>query len=206
MIVPDWDYFKEVESICKEREILLILDEVQTGMGRTGKLFAYEHYGIAPDIMTLAKSLGSGVPIGALLATEKVSQAFKPGSHASTFGGNPLVCAAAKATLESLLFNDMEIIKHCQFVGESLKALFENLKKEFPSIVKEVRGIGLLLGIALNVECIEVVRRCLEKGVLITCAGPMVLRFLPPLNIGKNEIDILVNTLREIFTEMVNKK
>lgn len=206
VVTPDLDYFTEVKLICKDRGILLILDEVQTGMGRTGKLFAYEHYGIIPDIMTLAKSLGGGVPVGALLASEQVSQAFTPSCHASTFGGNPLVCAAAKANLELLLFNDMEIINHCKEIGESLKASFENLKREFPTIIKEVRGIGLMLGIVLNIECFEVVHRCFAKGVLITCAGPMVLRFLPPLNIGKKETEILINTLREIFTEMVDKK
>lgn len=206
VVTPAKNYLKKVKSICKDKGILLILDEVQTAMGRTGKLFAYEHYGITPDIMTLAKSLGSGVPVGALLASDRVSQAFTPGSHATTFGGNPIVCAAAQATLESLLSNDMEIIKRCQALGESLKESFENLKKEFPLIIKDVRGIGLMLGIALNIECLEVVRKCFEKGVLVTCAGPMVLRFLPPLNIGKKEIDILINTLQEVFTEMVNKK
>jgi len=205
VVVPDTDYLKKVKAICEERDILLIVDEVQTGMGRTGRLFAYEHAGITPDMMTLAKSLGSGVPIGALLATERVASAFGPGSHASTFGGNPLVCAAALATLESLLANDGAILKHCQVTGKYLVASFEELKIEFPSIIVEVRGLGLMLGIAVNCECREVVNRCLEKGVLIICAGTKVLRFLPPLILGKDEAKILVNTLREIFTEMVNR-
>ncbi|MEW6067058.1 MAG: acetylornithine transaminase [Nitrospirota bacterium] len=197
--VPDEDYLKNIRELCNEHNILLILDEVQTGMGRTGKLFAYEHFGIKPDIMTIAKGLGGGVPIGAMLATYKVASAFQHGNHASTFGGNPLVCAAAVATIETLL-EDGFILDQCNRMGNYLKERLKELKNDFPSLVIEVRGKGLLLGMELTRNCDPIVRTCLEKGILVNCTTGNVLRFIPPLIVQQKDINRLIDVLEEIFT------
>jgi predicted acetylornithine/succinylornithine family transaminase len=196
--MPSPDYLKEVRKICDDHNLLLILDEIQTGMGRTGKLFAYEHFGITPDIMTLAKGLGGGVPIGALLATEKVSKAFKPADHGSTFGGNPLVCAAGIATLETILDSGF-ILDQCQRMGEYLKARLDSLKEEFPSVVMEVRGLGLLLAMELTKECMSITKACMERGLLINCTAGNVLRFMPPLIVQEGEIDQMIDILQDVF-------
>jgi acetylornithine/N-succinyldiaminopimelate aminotransferase len=195
------DYLKEVRALCNEHNILLILDEVQTGMGRTGKLFAHEHFGITPDIMTIAKGLGGGVPIGAMLATDKVAAGFQPGNHASTFGGNPLVCAAGVATLETIL-EDGFILDQCNRMSSYFIKRLEDLKAEFPALVKEVRGKGLLLGMELTKEGDQIVRACLEKGFLINCTAGNVLRFIPPLIVQGKDIDQLVEALRGIFSRL----
>lgn len=196
--VPDPDYLRDVRELCDRHGLLLIFDEVQTGIGRTGKLFAYEHFGITPDIMTLAKGLGGGVPIGAMLATDKVATAFQPGSHASTFGGNPLVCAAAATTLEVLL-EDGFILDQCRRMGKHLKKGLEELKKEFPSIVADVRGMGLLVGMELVRDGAPMVKACMERGLLINCTAGNVLRFTPPLIVTEKEIDHLLEVLEQIF-------
>jgi acetylornithine/N-succinyldiaminopimelate aminotransferase len=201
VILPDQNYLKEVRELCNEHNILLILDEVQTGMGRTGKLFAYEHFGITPDIMTVAKGLGGGVPIGAMLATDKVAFAFQPGNHASTFGGNPLVCAAAVATIETLL-EDGFILDQCNRMGKYLRKKLEQLKEEFPSLVIEIRGKGLLLGMEITRDGDPIVRACLEKGVLINCTAGNVLRFIPPLIVQQKDIDRLIDILEGIFVKL----
>jgi acetylornithine/N-succinyldiaminopimelate aminotransferase len=201
VILPDQNYLKEVRELCNKHNILLILDEVQTGMGRTGKLFAYEHFGITPDIMTVAKGLGGGVPIGAMLATDKVAFAFQPGNHASTFGGNPLVCAAAVATIETLL-EDGFILDQCNRMGKYLREKLEQLKEEFPSLVIEIRGKGLLLGMEITRDGDPIVRACLEKGVLINCTAGNVLRFIPPLIVQQKDIDRLIDILEGIFARL----
>jgi acetylornithine/N-succinyldiaminopimelate aminotransferase len=201
VILPDQNYLKEVRELCNEHNILLILDEVQTGMGRTGKLFAYEHFGITPDIMTVAKGLGGGVPIGAMLATDKVAFAFQPGNHATTFGGNPLVCAAAVATIETLL-EDGFILDQCNRMGEYLREKLEQLKEEFQSLVIEIRGKGLLLGMEITRDGDPIVRACLEKGALINCTAGNVLRFIPPLIIQQKDIDRLIDILEGIFAKL----
>jgi acetylornithine/N-succinyldiaminopimelate aminotransferase len=201
VIVPDQNYLKEVRELCNEHNILLILDEVQTGMGRTGKLFAYEHFGITPDIMTLAKGLGGGVPIGAMLATDKVASAFQPGNHASTFGGNPLVCAAAVATIETLL-EDGFILDQCNRMGKYLREELEQLKEEFPSLIIEIRGKGLLLGMEITRNGDPIVRACLEKGALINCTAGNVLRFIPPLIVQQKDIDRLIDILEGVFAKL----
>ncbi len=174
--IPDPDYLRDVRKLCDRHGILLILDEVQTGMGRTGKLFAYEHYGITPDIMTLAKGLGGGVPIGAMLATNKVAAAFEPGTHGSTFGGNPLACSAAVATIDVLL-EDGFILDQCRRMGKYFKEKLEELQKEFPSIIAEVRGMGLLVGMELTRDGAPLVKACMERGLLINCTAGNILRF-----------------------------
>ncbi len=199
--VADPNYLKEVRDLCNEQNILLILDEVQTGMGRTGKLFAHEHFGITPDIMAIAKGLGGGVPIGAMLATDKVASGFQPGNHASTFGGNPLVCAAGVATLETIL-EDGFILDQCNRMSAYFIGRLEQLKIKFPALVKEVRGRGLLLGMELTTEGDPIVRACLEKGFLINCAAGTVLRFIPPLIVQRKDIDQLVDALHGIFSKL----
>ena len=193
---PSDNYLPELRALCDEKKILLILDEVQVGMGRTGRLFAYEHYGITPDIMTLAKALAGGLPIGALLARKEVAASFTPGTHASTFGGNPLVTAAAIASLTTI--NNSSFLDHCRTMGNYLMDQLNRLKKKNPSI-REVRGKGLLVGMELDQPAADIVDKCLEKGLLINCVQEKVLRFLPPLTITKKEIDQAVSTLEEVL-------
>lgn len=193
---PDEDFLKAVRALCDETGTLLIYDEIQTGMGRTGKLFAYQHSGIEPDIMTLAKALGNGLPIGAMLARENVAASFVPGSHASTFGGTPLVCAAALSVVKTLESDG--VIENCKQMGEYLRKKLLKLK-EIHGVVEDVRGVGLLVGMKLNIPGTEIVNACLEKGFLINCIQDSVLRFIPPLIVTKNEIDGLVECLDDIL-------
>lgn len=199
VVVPDADYLKGVKALCQDREALLIFDEVQVGMGRTGKLFAHEHYGITPDIMTLAKALGNGLPIGAMLAIEELSNAFGAGSHATTFGGTPLVTAVSKAVLTSLLEDGW--IDHCRVVGDYFKKRLEELAKKY-DFIKEVRGQGLILGVEMMRPGAEVVKAMMEKGFLINCTQEKVLRFIPPLIVEKEEIDLLVETLENVLDQL----
>lgn len=190
--IASGDFLKAVRAWCDETGVLLILDEIQTGMGRTGTLFAYEQYGIEPDIMTLAKGLASGVPIGAILATEKAS-VFTPGEHGSTFGGNPLACAAGYATLKFIIDND--IPANAGATGQYLMARLEGLKGKFP-FVSEVRGRGLLVALEFNSDIAgAVVMACLERGLLVNRLKPNALRFMPPLIIGRDEVDRAVGIL-----------
>jgi len=197
--IPAPGYLKALRELCDERNILLMLDEIQTGMGRTGKLFAYEHTGILPDVMMLAKGLGGGMPIGALLATDKVSQAFTPGSHGSTFGGNPLACAVANASLETLLEDGILIPKVAQ-LGEYFLQRLGALRQKY-SFVKAVRGQGLLVGMELEFSGKEIVSACLKEGMLINCTVDTVLRFMPPLIVSEEEIDLLIEALDRIFAK-----
>lgn len=190
-------FLSELRKLCDENRLLLVFDEVQTGIGRTGKLFAYEHWGIEPDIMTIAKGLGSGLPIGAMLAREAVARAFTPGSHASTFGGNPLVCSAALATLEVLLENGF-ILDNCIRMGNYLTERLAELAKRH-AVVKEVRGIGLLAGIELSIDGKPIVEDCLDAGILINCVVGSVLRFVPPLIVMQEEIDQMIDKLDGIL-------
>jgi len=184
--VANADYLRAVRRLCDEEGILLMLDEIQTGIGRTGTMFAFEHAGISPDVLTLAKGLGGGVPIGAMLASEKVAAAFGPGSHGSTFGGNPLSCSAALAVLDAIA--DEALLANVEAQGERLRQGLIALQARFPAIV-EVRGHGLLIGAELKSEAAPVITAAREKGLLILSAGPNVLRFLPPLNVTADEVD-----------------
>ncbi|RJQ43964.1 MAG: acetylornithine transaminase [Nitrospiraceae bacterium] len=195
---PSENYLQQVRQICDENRLLLILDEIQTGMGRTGKLFAYEHSGIQPDIMALAKGLGGGFPIGAILAKEHVASSFQPGTHASTFGGNPLACAAATATMETLL-EDGFLLDHCRRIGTYFKDCLEKLKKEYASYIIEIRGKGLMLGMEMTKAGDPIVESCMKMGFLVNCTSGNVLRFTPPLIVTEKEIDHLIDTLEEIF-------
>ena len=200
--VPDKDYLKKVREICDKRGIILILDEVQTGIGRTGKLFAHEHYGVEPDIMTLAKGLGGGIPIGAILAKDKIAQAFAPKTHASTFGGNPVACAAAVATLETIL-EDGYLLEYCQRISKYFLKKLNTLKEKYPDIIKEIRGLGLLIGVEFVSNVNELVKKCMEKGLLAGTAGDgSVLRFTPPLIIEKDDIDEAISILDKAIREV----
>lgn len=194
--VPDAGYLPAVRKVCDENDLLLIFDEIQTGIGRTGALFAYEHFRVAPDIMTLAKALANGLPIGAMLANEKVASAFGPGSHATTFGGTPIVTSVALEVLKVIAADN--IIEHCRKVGDYFKARLVELKNRHDS-VEDVRGLGLLLGMKLNVDAMPVVTACMEKGFLINGIQDTILRFIPPLIIDKKDIDALISCLDEIL-------
>lgn len=195
--VPDQAYLKEVKKRCQDRQALLILDEVQTGLGRTGSLFAHEQFNTRPDIMTLAKALGNGLPIGAILATEPVAAAFQPGTHAATFGGNHLVTAVAVTVLSTIL--EEGFLTRVRTVGSYFRDRLLQLKEEFPQVVIEVRGRGLLLGIPLNQPGKALVEACFEKGVLINCTQDTILRFTPPLIIEEEAIDILMKVLVDLL-------
>lgn len=192
----DTEYLQQVRQLCNETGTLLIFDEIQTGIGRTGKLFAHEHFGVEPDIMTLAKALANGLPIGAMLARESVAEAFVPGSHATTFGGTPLVTAAALCTLKTL--ESENIIEHCLEVGEYFKDRLKALQVRHP-VVKEVRGTGLLLGMELSTDGLPLVQACLDRGFVINCVQGNILRFVPPLIIQKSEIDRLIDCLDQVL-------
>lgn len=193
---PSQGYLKAIREICDEKRILLIFDEVQVGMGRTGRLFAYEHEGVEPDMMTLAKSLAGGVPIGALLMKKEIAESFKPGDHASTFGGNPLATAAGVAALTAILEEGM--LENCQKVGDYFLKRLEEIKRKFP-FIQEVRGKGLILGMELKMDGSSIVKEMMDRGILINCTMGNVLRFLPPLIVMKEEVDQVVEALEEVF-------
>ncbi|WP_025028266.1 acetylornithine transaminase [Caldalkalibacillus mannanilyticus] len=188
----DLEWIQQLEKLCKENHILLMIDEIQTGMGRTGTLFAYEQFGITPDVITLAKGLGSGFPLGAILASEEVAKGFSPGSHGSTFGGNPLATTAGLATLEYMV--EQNIAQKAQEAGAYLKEKLLKLQESFP-VIKEIRGKGLLLGLVFEDQVLELVTKARENKLLIVTAGPNVLRILPPLTVSKEEIDACIAVL-----------
>lgn len=193
VIIPSDGFLKEVREMCDETGTLLILDEVQTGFGRTGKWFAKEHSGIKPDIMTTAKAMGGGFPMGAMLAGEEVAANFGRGDHASTFGGNALACAAALANIE--VIKKEGLVKRSEELGNYLVKKLKNLNKDY---VKDVRGKGLMVGMELSTRCEDIVNRARERGVLLNCTSESVLRFVPPLTITKEQLDKAVSVLDEI--------
>jgi acetylornithine aminotransferase/acetylornithine/N-succinyldiaminopimelate aminotransferase len=200
------EYLTGIRALCDRHNLLLILDEVQVGMGRTGTLFAYEQFGVIPDIITLAKALGNGLPIGALLTTDQVAETFEPGSHASTFGGNPVACAAAVVVLQTMLAPGF--LEEVRQKGEYLASGLNDLSRMFPAIASGARGLGLIQGLALTPEFVprggEIVSLLFDAGILANFAGGLVLRFLPPLVISRAEIDELLAALAGIFAELAN--
>ena len=190
IILPSENYLKELKAICKEKDVLLILDEVQTGTGRTGKFFACQHYEVQPDIITTAKGLANGVPIGATIAREGID--FDKGDHASTFGGNSLSCAAANAVIDYIL--DNKLMDNAEKQGSYFITRLEELKQSNRNN-KEVRGKGLMIAIEMENECKDIVNKCLENGLLINCASEKSLRFLPPLTVTQKEIDEAIGIL-----------
>ena len=190
--VADAQYVKALRKICNDRGILLIVDEVQTGVGRTGKMFCYQHYGIRPDVMLLAKSLGNGFPIGAIVASQKLSKVLKPGTHATTFGGSPLACAASLAVFQAI--KKERLLERAQSLSRYLMKALNDLKKKH-SVVREVRGKGLLAALELKVPGKPVVDYCLKHFILINVTQNRVLRFAPPMIIRKQEIDRVLGVL-----------
>ena len=199
---PKNDYLKKVRELCDKHNALLILDEIQAGIGRSGKFFAYEKYGIKPDIVTLAKGLAGGVPIGAFICTEKVAQAFHAGDHGTTFGGNPLACAAANVVLDTV--PQEKFLSHVEEVGKYFKDKLFELQKKHSEQITEVRGEGLILGLQLGntkKSGTEIVNECMKRGAIINCTVGTVLRFIPPLIITKEQVDEVVNIIDEVLSE-----
>ena len=201
---PNGDFLKQVREICDKHNALLIFDEVQSGIGRTGKFFAYENYDVKPDIVTLAKGLAGGVPIGAFIVSEKIAQVLKPGDHGSTFGGNPLACAAANVILDTIPNENFlaNVIK----MGDYFKGALVGLKAKYPKVIVDVRGEGLILGAELEYGLsktgADIVNECLKHGAIINCTAGRVLRFVPPLNIEKFHIDEVINILDRVLSEI----
>jgi acetylornithine/N-succinyldiaminopimelate aminotransferase len=193
--VAEKDFLVKLKEICLQNNLLLILDEVQTGFGRTGKMFAFQNYGVVPDILVLAKSIGGGMPLGAIVAGEEVSSAFTPGSHGSTFGGNAASCAAGCAVIDYILKNNLE--QKAEKLGTFLMKELTKMSREFP-IIKEVRGMGLMVGVELSKPAAaEIVSKALDDGLVINKVSPSILRFLPSLVISKSDLKILLGWLME---------
>jgi acetylornithine aminotransferase len=201
--IPDADYLVKLREICDKNNWLLILDEIQTGMARTGEWFAFQHTGIVPDIMTLAKSLGNGVPIGACVANEKAASVMKPGSHGSTFGGNPLACAAGLAVIDTI--EKENLVEQANSNGNKL---LDSLKKNLAGIdgVADIRGMGLMIGIALQPPCKELVTAALQDGLLISVQSDHVIRLLPPLNITDEQIQLISDKLATLVTGFLKQE
>ncbi|KAF1855422.1 hypothetical protein Lal_00008362 [Lupinus albus] len=195
--MPEPGYLETVRELCDQTGALLIFDEIQTGMGRTGSLFAYQAFGVKPDIATVAKGLGGGVPIGAFMTTEKVAAAFAAGDHGSTFGGNPLACAAANAVLDCI--EEEQLLANTVAMGEYLLGELVKLKEKYPALITEVRGKGLILGAKLTCPGRDIVNKCLAQGAIINCTAGDVLRFVPPLNINRGHIDEVMTTLDKVL-------
>ena len=199
VVVPPEGYLEDVQALARENDVLFILDEVQTGFGRTGAMFASELFGIQPDITTVAKAMGGGYPIGAVLANENVASAFKAGDHGSTFGGNPLGCAAAIAAIEVIITENLP--ENAKKLGGYFKGRLEDLMDKH-DIIKDVRGYGLMLGVELTIKCDKIVDEARKMGVLINCTANNVIRLVPPLIIKKDEIDRVIEVLDNIFTSI----
>lgn len=196
--VAQRDFVTQLRKICDEKNLLLIIDEIQTGLGRTGKLFCYQHYGITPDIVTLAKALGGGLPIGAILVKKELADTLGPGMHASTFGGGPVVCKAALAVLKAI--QEEKLLSNAQKLSGYLFLKLNELKNKYP-VIKEIRGMGLMVGMELDSEGKPLVEQCMEKGLLINCTQGKVLRLMPALNITKKEVDRAITILEEVIAK-----
>ena len=193
--VATQEFMQGLRQLCDEHDLLLIFDEVQCGLGRTGKLLAAEYYGVEADVFTLAKALGGGLPIGAMLCKERVAVAFLPGDHASTFGGNPVACAAAIAVLNELMKKGF--LSEVELRGSYLREALLALQGRYPGLIKEVRGRGMILGMELNGDGLKVQQYCADQGLLINCIAGHILRFLPPLNVKQEEMDKALVILEE---------
>lgn len=196
---PHNDYLVKVRELCDKHGALLILDEIQAGIGRSGKFFAYENYGVRPDIVTLAKGLAGGVPIGAFITAEKVAQVMQPGDHGTTFGGNPLACAAANVVLNTI--PQANFLRHVREVGNHFQGKLKRLQEKFPRLIREVRGAGLLLGVELTEPGADIVNKCLAKGAIINCTAGKVLRFVPPLIITTEQADEVTDILAAVLAD-----
>jgi len=201
--VADKDFIAGLRKLCDEKNLLLIIDEVQTGVGRTAKLFAHQHYGITPDVMTLAKALGGGLPIGVMIVKKEISDTLGPGMHASTFGGGPVICRAALAVLKAI--EQEKMLTSARRMSEYLFSKLAELKDKHPAI-KEVRGLGLMAGVELNIAGKEIVEKCIDNSLLINCTHDKVLRLMPALNITKKEIDKAMGILDSVLQELAGEK
>ncbi|MBI4435852.1 MAG: aspartate aminotransferase family protein [Candidatus Omnitrophica bacterium] len=190
------EFVRGLRKLCDEKKILLVFDEVQTGMGRTGKLFCFEHYGVVPDVMTLAKSLGGGLPIGAMVVRKPFADILKPGMHAATFGGSPLVCRASLAVFETI--QKEKLLPHATQLGAYLFEALEGFKKRFP-VIQEIRGKGLMVGMELKREGGTFVEKCAQRGLLLNCTQEKVIRIMPPLNATKKEMDQALRVIEEVL-------
>jgi acetylornithine/N-succinyldiaminopimelate aminotransferase len=195
------EFLKQVRKLCDDKGILLIFDEVQCGMGRTGKWFAFQHSGVTPDIMTLAKGLGGGFPIGAMLAKPQIMDSFGPGTHASTFGGNPLACSAALAVIKSI--KDNKLLKNATDLGAFVKKSVEKMRSEIKTI-KDIRVVGLMIGIELDRPGAPIVNDCRERGLIINCTHDTVIRFVPALNITKREMEKALVIFKEVLCRHIS--
>ncbi|MDR3348461.1 MAG: aminotransferase class III-fold pyridoxal phosphate-dependent enzyme, partial [Acidaminococcales bacterium] len=196
--MPPAGYLAAARELCDKHGALLLFDEIQTGIGRTGKWFAFEHTGIRPDVMSIGKGLGGGFPIGAFLASERVARAFSAGDHGSTFGGSALACAAANAVLD--IMERDGLVGNAAKMGRYLKEKLAALQEKHPQQIKDVRGQGLLVGAQLHGEGKPVVEACLSKGLILNCTAGKVLRFVPPLTVNEQEIDFAVTVLDEVLS------
>ncbi len=197
--VPDNSYLEGVKQLCKEHKALLIFDEIQTGMGRTGKMFAYQYTDIEPDIITIAKGLGGGVPIGAFATKEEIAGVFSPGDHGTTFGGNPLACAAGNAVLT--IIEEENLLQNATVIGAFLQHRLNDLKQKYPALMVNVRGRGLMVGAELSIPGQEIVAKCMEAGLLINCTAGNVLRFVPPINIHTGHVNEMISILDQKISE-----
>jgi acetylornithine/N-succinyldiaminopimelate aminotransferase len=201
MYPADPEFIKGLRELTHKHDILLIVDEVQTGIGRTGKMWAYEHYGIEPDVMTSAKALGGGLPIGAMLVTNRLKDALQPGDHATTFGGNPICCAAAVATIETIIMRNL--IPSTAKNGDHMRAKLEELHKKFHDVVVDVRGMGLLQAVETTLPSANLVQACARQGLLVGPAGNNTVRLTPPLIVTQADIDMAVDRLGKAIAELV---
>jgi acetylornithine/succinyldiaminopimelate/putrescine aminotransferase len=196
--IPSPGYLPGLRKLCDARGVLLILDEVQTGLGRTGEWFAYQHYNLTPDLLTCAKALAGGVAAGVMMATPEVAATLKPGMHASTFGGNPIACRAGLAAIETI--DEENLLERGRAIGERFRGHFEALRKELPALVREVRVLGVMIGLDLTIDAASIVAECLNRRLLVNATHGHVLRLLPALNISDEQVDegcrILADVLR----------
>lgn len=195
--IADADYIKQLRTLCDEKKMLLLFDEVQTCMGRTGRIFAYQHYGIEPDAMTLAKSLGGGLPIGVMVVRQKFADVLKPGMHASTFGGSPVVCAASLAVFDAI--EKDRLLDNANMMGVIIGQRLQELKGKYPHIIKSIKQMALMIGVELHIEGGKIAEGALHKGLLINCTQNTVLRIMPALTVSKAEIDTAMGILDELF-------
>jgi len=189
------EFLKDLKALCKKNGLILIFDEIQTGIGRTGEVFAFKHFGVVPDVFTLAKGLAGGLPLGATIISKKLSNVLSFGDHGSTFGGNPVSCSVAKAVLEVL---DAKMLSNIKELGKYFLTKLSKLKDKYDFVV-DARGVGLMLGLELTIPCAKIVPACAKEGFLINCIQEKVLRFLPPFIINKSDIDKFINKLNQIL-------
>jgi acetylornithine/succinyldiaminopimelate/putrescine aminotransferase len=194
--IPAGGYMKALRQLCDERDLVLIFDEVQTGMGRSGEIFCFKNFGVVPDVMTLAKALGGGLPIGACVAGGKFQDVLKPGEHASTFGGSPIVCAAALAVFDAI--KKEKLLQNTRSMSAYIRKKLEALKKKY-GFIKEIRIMGLIIGLELSIKGEDIYKECLKEGLLINCTQDTVLRIMPPMTVTKKDVDKAMAILDKVM-------